>query len=139
MPQFKPYNQNQALLLPPQLTEWLPKNHICYVINDVVEQLDMSEVEKTYSEIGCPGYNPRALIKLLFFSYARGIRSSRKIEELSHESVAYRYLSGNQQPDHGTISLFRKKHLESLEGMFASIVMLCDGLGIIGPRNISID
>ncbi len=78
-------------------------------------------------------------IKIMFFSYARGIRSSRKIEEMAFENIVFRYLSANQQPDHGTINLFRKTHLENLENIFTQIVRLCDGLKIIDPTDISID
>ncbi|MFH1233280.1 MAG: IS1182 family transposase [Patescibacteria group bacterium] len=139
MPKFKLYNQNQSMLLPPNVKDCLPAYHICHAINDVVDNLDISCIEQTYSENGAPAYNPRMLIKIMFFSYIRGIRSSRKIEELAVENIVFRYLSANQQPDHGTINLFRKSHLENLEKIFAQIVRLCDGLKIIDPTDISID
>lgn len=139
MPKFKPYNQNQPMLLPPNVKDCLPSDHICFAINDVVDNLDISGIEQTYSENGSPAYNPKMLIKIMFFSYTRGIRSSRKIEELATENIVYRYLSANQKPDHGTINLFRKSHLLNLENIFAQIVRLCDGLKIIDPTDISID
>jgi len=139
MPKFKEYNQNQSMLLPPDIREWIPDDHICFVINDVVDNLDIGRVEKTYSDSGCRAYNPRMLIKIIFLSYAKGIRSSRRIEELAKENTAYRYLSASQCPDHGTINLFRKKHLTDLENMFARIVMMCGGLNMMNPEDISID
>ena len=139
MPKFKDYNQNQPMLLPPDIRQWLQPDHICFVINDVVDNLDVSGVKATYSDNGSPAYNPRALLKLMFFSYTQGIRSSRKIEKMAQESIVCRYLSANQQPDHSTINLFRKDHLVNLEDIFAQIVILCDGLNIIDPTNISID
>jgi len=139
MPKFKEYNQNQSMLLPPDIREWIPDDHICFVINDVVDNLDIGRVEKTYSDSGCRAYNPRMLIKIIFLSYAKGIRSSRRIEELAKENTAYRYLSASQCPDHGTINLFRKKHLTDLENMFARIVIMCGGLNMMNPEDISID
>lgn len=139
MPKFKEYNQNQSMLLPPNIIDWVPKDHICFIISDVVDKLNIDCVEKTYSDQGASAYNPRMLIKLIFYSYAKGIRSSRKIEDLTYENIVYRYLSANQCPDHGTINLFRKNHLKDLENLFAQVVVLCDGLGIINPRDISID
>lgn len=139
MPKFKDYNQNQPMLLPPDIKTWLPSDHICFIINDVVNNLNIDCIKTAYSENGCPAYNPRMLIKVLFYSYAQGIRSSRKIEKMSHENIVYRYLSANQCPDHGTINLFRKNHLIDLEDIFAQIVILCDGLNIIDPTDISID
>ena len=139
MPKFKQYNQSQTMLLPPNITDWIPENHRCFVINEIVNRLNISCIENTYSDNGASAYEPRMLIKVIFYSYVKGIRSSRKIEDLTHENIVYRYLSANQFPDHGTINLFRKNHLKDLENLFAQIVVLCDGLGIIDPTDISID
>lgn len=139
MPKFKEYNQNQTMLLPPNINDWISKDHKCFVINEIVDKLNISCVEKTYSDQGASAYDPRMLIKVIFYSYIKGIRSSRKIEDMSQENIVYRYLSANQFPDHGTISLFRKNHLKDLENLFAQIVILCDGLGIIDPGDISVD
>jgi len=139
MPKFKPYNQNQIMLLPPCITDWVPKDHSCFVINEIVDTLNIDCIEKTYSDNGASAYNPRMLIKLVFYSYSQGIRSSRKIEDLACESIVYRYLCANQCPDHGTISLFRKEHLNDLEKLFAQIVILCNGLGLVDLTDISID
>ena len=139
MPKFKEYNQNQTMLLPPNITDWVPKDHQCFIINEIVNKLNISCVENTYSDQGASAYDPRMLVKIIFYSYTKGIRSSRKIENMSQENIVYRYLSANQFPDHGTINLFRKNHLKELENLFAQIVILCDGLGIIDPSDISID
>lgn len=139
MPKFKEYNQNQTMLLPPNINDWIPKDHRCFVINEIADKLNASCAEGAYSDNGAPAYNPRMLIKIMFYSYANGIRSSRKIEDLCYENIACRYLSANQLPDHGTINLFRKNHLKDLENLFAQIVILCGGLGIIDPAGISID
>ncbi len=127
------------MLLPLNIRDCFPKDHICFVINDVVDNLDVSCLEKSYSANGCPAYNPKMLIKLLFYGYTQGTRSSRKLEKLAYENLVFRFLSANQTPDHGTINLFRKSHLLDLENLFAQIVLLCDGLGIINPKDISID
>ncbi|MFH1457060.1 MAG: transposase [Patescibacteria group bacterium] len=99
MPKFKPYNQNQPMFLPLNIKDYLPDKHICHIINDIIDNLDVSSVEQTYSVKGAPAYNPKMLIKIMFFSYTRGIRSSRKIEELASENIVFRYLSANQQPE----------------------------------------
>jgi len=139
MPKFKTYNQSQSMLLPPNLQDCLPDDHICFIISDIVDELNISSIENTYSDNGCPAYDPRMLIKIMFYSYIQGIRSSRKIERLTYENIAHRYLAANQSPDHGTISLFRKDHLISLRDIFTQIVALCDNLGMIDPTDISID
>jgi len=139
MSKFKEYSQSQIMLLPPNITDWIPKDHQCFVINEIIDKLNISCVEDTYSDQGASAYNPRMLVKVIFYSYTKGIRSSRKIEDLTHENIVYRYLSANQFPDHGTINLFRKDHLKNLENLFAQIVILCNGLGIVDLTDISID
>ena len=139
MPKFKIYSQNQSYLLPPSLGDCLPKDHICFAISNIVDDLDLSPVERTYSSAGAPAYPPPALIKVLFLAYVQGLRSSRKIENELHSDIAFRFLSGNITPDHGTINLFRKNHLQNLKEIFAEIVAVADSLGMVDLTDISLD
>jgi transposase len=139
MPKFKLYNQYQSVLLPPALADCLPSGHLCFVINDIVDNLDMSAILKTYSANGSPAYNPQLMVKVLFYGHTQGVRSSRKIENRLNEDIAYRFLAANQQPDHGTISLFRKIHLLSLKEIFSQIVILAAGLQMTDSSDISVD
>ena len=141
MPNFKDYNQGQMQLLPPDIRDIIPSDHICYIINDVVDSLDISTVEATYAndDGGSSAYSPRLLIKAMFYSYSVGIRSSRLIEKRCREDLVFRYLSGGADPDHGTINLFRKKHLIGLEELFAQIVLLCGEMNMADFSDISID
>ena len=139
MPKFKQYSQYQSILLPPSLADCLPENHICFVINDIVDNLDLSAIENTYSDSGSPAYDPRMMTKILFYGHTQGVRSSRKIESKLNEDIACRFLAANQLPDHGTINLFRKNHLTVLKEIFPQIVMLANGLGMIDPEDVSVD
>lgn len=139
MPKFKSYNQYQSLLLPPSLAECLPTDHICFVINDIIDQLDLSTIEATYSDNGSPAYDPRLLIKVLFYGYSQGLRSSRRIETELYQNIAFRFLAASQQPDHGTISLFRKIHLTGLKEIFSQIACLSGQLAAVDFSDISID
>lgn len=136
---FKPYNQNQMMLLPPSLSECLPDDHLCFTINDIVENLDTSSIENSYQETGAPAYNPKLLLKIIFYGYSQGTRSSRKIENNLSENIAFRYLAANSRMDHGTISLFRKNHLKELPTIFAQIVILASSLGLADFSDVSID
>jgi transposase len=136
---FRNYHQNQDLLLPPSLKDCLPEDHLCFVINDIVNGLDLSSVENTYKDEGSPAYNPRLLTKILFYAYSQGIRSSRKIENSLSENNAMRFLSGNSHIDHGTINLFRKNHLANIPAVFAQIVVCTGNLGMADLTDISID
>jgi transposase len=136
---FMHYDQNQSLLLPPSLAECLPEDHISFVISDVVNNLDLSEVEKGYTEEGHPAYNPKMMIKILFYGYTQGVRSSRKLENKTFEDIAFRYLTANSHLDHGTINLFRKTHLTQLPLIFAQIIAAVQGLGLANFSDISLD
>ena len=136
---FKEYNQNQILLLPPDIQEMIPANHIVRAINTVVEQLDMKKLYSGYSEEGQPAYHPKMLLKLLLYGYSTGVRSSRKIAQRTESDIFYMYLSGMQRPDFRTISDFRKLKMTYICQYFTEVVILCKKLGMIDFGHISID
>lgn len=73
------------------------------------------------------------MVRLLLYGYATGVYSSRKIQTRTYEDVAFRYLSGDQHPDHATIAEFRKRHLEALAGLFTQALLLCEKAGLVNP------
>ena len=79
MPKFKPYRKNQVMLFPESIDDYVPKNHLSKMISNIVEQLDTKDIEDKYSSLGQNTYHPKILIKLLFYGYAIGERSGRKI------------------------------------------------------------
>ena len=102
--------------------------------------MDLSAITSTYSENGSPAYDPKMMVKVLFYGYTQGLRSSRRIETELYESIVYRYLSASQTPDHGTINLFRKTHLVGLKDeIFPQIVMLSGGICGADMSDISVD
>ena len=135
---FKRYDQKQQFLLPLNLEEFVSENHISRVLNDLIDVVDISTIESTYSENGCPAYHPRLLLKILFYGYLINIRSSRKIDDMTQTDTAFMYLTAMQKPDFHTICRFRSTHLDSIKEIFSQIVMLCKGMGLIGS-SISID
>ncbi len=143
MPKFKDYNQAQMMLLPPDIRDIIPPDHICHVINDVVDSLDISLVLKTYlngTDVGgASAFSPRMLIKAVFYAYSLGIRSSRLIEKRCREDLVFRYLCAGVCPDHSTVNLFRKKRLIALEELFSQIVVLCGQMNMADFSDISID
>lgn len=136
---FMLYDQNQSMLLPPTLSECLPEDHISFVVSDTVDHLDLSVIEKNYVEEGHPAYHPKMMVKILFYAYTQGVRSSRKIEAKTTEDIAFRYLTANSHLDHGTINLFRKNHLLELSTIFAQIVLITSRLGLADFSDISLD
>ena len=136
---FKEYDQNQQFLLPPALQDFIPDGHLARTINEVVEILDLSELYGRYSDMGCTAYHPQMMLKLLFYGYASGERSSRLVANRTCSDVAYMYLAGMQRPDFRTINRFRKDNIAILKGLFVQIVRLCMTMGMVSVGKIAID
>jgi len=79
------------------------------------------------------------MLRVLLYGYATGVYSSRKIEARTYEDVAFRYLSGDQHPDHDTFAEFRKRHLEALAGLFTQALLLCEKAGLVKLGHVAID
>jgi transposase len=139
---FRPYDMGQLLLLPPDLRQWLPDDHLALYVSDIVDQLDLSAIMKPYEEgdaRGRPPYHPQMMVKLLIYGYCVGKMSSRKIEQASYDDVGFRVLSGNQQPDHASIAEFRKRHLPELARLFVQVLQLCERAGLVKLGHVAID
>ena len=135
---FKKYDQKQQFLLPLNLEEFVSEDHISRVINELFDVFDISAIESTYSEKGCPAYHPRLLLKILFYGYMISIRSSRKVDDMTQTDTAFMYLAAMQKPDFHTICRFRSNHLDAIKKIFSQVVTLCKEMDLIGS-SISID
>jgi len=137
---FIDFNRQQAYLMPPSLQEWLPQNHLARFIAEVVEQLDLSPLVNEYQgQGGSKAYPPEMLLCLLFYGYATGTYSSRKIERATYDSVAFRYLAANTHPDHDTIATFRRRFLPQLKTLFLQILLIAKEAGFLKVGAVSLD
>jgi hypothetical protein len=95
-------DRGQPFLLPPDLRDWLPQDHLAWFVRDVVAQLDLAPFLCAYRADGHghPAYDPKTLLGVLLYAYATGVRSSRQIQRRCIEDLAFRVLAGNQLPDH---------------------------------------
>jgi len=116
--------------MPPSLEEWLPEDHRVRFVVKIVEQLDTRDLERVYARRGSKAYHPKMLLALLFYGYATGTCSSRKLEQATYESVLVRYVATNQHPDHDTICTFRRRFLPELRELFVQILLLASELGL---------
>lgn len=138
---FREADRDQQLLLPPDLREWLPEDHLARFVVEVVDQLDLSELQVAYrlGGRGRQAYDPAMLTALLLYGYATGVRSSRRLERACHDDVACRFIAGNLQPDHATIARFRAAHQEALSGLFVQVLALAVQAGLVDPALVAVD
>lgn len=136
---FTTVDYEEVLDLRVSLRDVLPFDHLARFVVRVVAQLDLSSIYNQYSALGAPPYAPEILLALLFYGYATGVFSSRKIEKATYESIPFRFIAGNLHPDHDTIADFRKTFLPEIQELFVQILLLAQEEGKLELDNISLD
>src|SRR4030066_1405319 len=136
---FKTVNYEETLKRPIQLGDALPPNHLARFVVDMIVQLDLSQIYARYAPRGGEAFAPDILLGLLFYGYATGVFSSRKIEKATHESIPFRSIAGGLHPDHDTIANFRKTFLAEIQGLFVQILLLAQLSGVLKVGNLSLD
>jgi transposase len=134
-------DRGQSLLLPPDLTDWVPDDHVVWSILGAVDQVDLSAFYGAYraNGQGRAAYEPSMMVALLIHAYARGNRSSRGIERACREDVTYKLITAMAIPDHSTIAEFRRRHEKALGELFTAVLSLCCEAGLVEVGVISID
>jgi transposase len=122
-----------------KLREALPPSHLARFVVDVIALLNLSAIYARYAAVGGEAIAPEILLGLLFYAYATGLFSSRKIEHATYESLPFRYVAGGVYPDHDTIAHFRKTFLAEIQELFVQILLLAQAAQMLKLGNISLD
>lgn len=136
---FKRPDYETTLQTTIQLSEALPLNHLARFVVDVVAQLDVSSLYARYAAEGGEAIAPEILLGVLFYGYATGVFSSRKIEKGTYESIPMRFVASGLHPDHDTIANFRKTFLTEIQELFVQVLLLAKTAGVLKVGNISLD
>jgi transposase len=142
MPQnFIKSSREQGFLLPPDVREWLPADHLAWFVIEAVAEMDLVGFYSAYRADGHgrAAYEPSMMVALVLYAFATRQRSSRAIERHCRQDVAYRVITGNLIPDHATIARFVCRHERALADMFGEVLKLCDRAGLVKPSVVSID
>jgi transposase len=131
-------DRRQELLMPSKIEDYIEDNHLAKLVCTICDMLDLSKIEAKYKERGQHAYNPRMMIALLFYGYAIGIRSSRKLASACGERLDFMYITQGLKPSHDRISDFRKDNLEELKDIFQGIVLIGATLGLVEFGNIKV-
>ena len=136
---IRDYQPQQFTLFFSNPKDILGNEHLCFVVDDIVEYIDLSKLPNKRGTVGAPCYDYRVLIKILFYGYATGTFSSRKLMSSCQENISYLYLTRQQIPNFRTISDFRKNYQSFLEECFVKIVKAAKEIGLIKLGLVSLD
>lgn len=136
---FKTVDYEATLEQTVSLREVLPASHLARFVVELVAQLDLTSIYVRYGARGGEAYAPVVLVALLFYGYATGVFSSRKIEKATYESLPFRFVAGGLHPDHDTLAHFRKTFLGEIKALFVQMLLLAQTAGYFQLGNISLD
>ena len=119
---FVSIDHDTPMLLPPDLRDWVPEDHLVHFIMEAVGLLDVSAARINHRGSGSEQYPPSMMLGLLIYCDASGTFSSRRIERLTHENVAVRLLCADRHPDHDSICTFRRENRALLESGFHQVL-----------------
>ncbi len=136
---FKTADYDATLDVTVRLGDCLPPDHLARFVVDMIAQLDLSAIYARYGARGGQPYAPEILLGLLFYGYATGVFSTRKLERATYETVPFRFIASNLHPDHDTLATFRKTFLSELKELFVQVLVLAQLAGVLKLGNISLD
>jgi len=136
---FKTADYEATLDVTVRLGDCLPPDHLARFVVDTIAQLDLAAIYTRYGRRGGQPYAPEILLAVLFYGYATGVFSTRKLERATYETVPFRFIAGNLHPDHDTLAAFRKTFLPELKDLFVQVLLLAHMAGALKLGNISLD
>lgn len=137
-PKFINIDRDTPLLLPVDLQDWVPQNHLARFILEAVETLNLPGFKVNTRGTGNPQYPPNMLLSLLIYCYAIGIFSSRQIERATHENLPIRFLCANTHPDHDTICTFRRENHALFKDAFVKVLELARRLKVLKVGQVTV-
>jgi len=137
---FKPYEQDQLLLLPPSLGELIPEGHPVRAISGVIDSLPLKPLQTGYRGGGTSSYHPKMMLKVLVYAYSQRLYSSRRIAKALRENVVFMWLAGGNTPDFRTINRFRGEILaDAIESVFATVIEILIEKGYVRLEDYFVD
>jgi transposase len=140
MPTYKPYYPEQAELLPSHVKDVLGDNHLCFLVHEVVEKLDIGLFAAAYGDAGGESpYHPRMMLKVWLYAFALKVKSTRKLEQRIREDLGFRFLAGGCAPDFKTLSEFLRVHRAAIVELFTGVLQLLRRAGLARVGEVAID
>lgn len=138
-PIYKPYNQEQGML-PFTYDHLIPANHIVRTVNELIDGMDTSKIDETYSHLGAHSYDPKMMTKIIVYAYIQKIYSSRQIAKAVRENINFIWLAGGNQPDFRTINRFRTEKMQvHIEKVFYEVIKILIDKKYVKYENYFVD
>ena len=135
-----PHNRNQIEFV--SLDDLIEQDNQVRFIEDFVEKIDLTQLHfetKTIKSEGRPSFNPKVLLKLYFYGYLNGIRSSRRLEKECKRNIELQWLMQKLVPNYHTIADFRKDNPQALKNTFKLFVLFLKDMGLVAGHTVAID
>lgn len=136
---FKQVDYDEVVQISVRVGDCVPAGHLARFVVEVIRLLDLSAIYGRYGSRGAPPYAPEILLGLLFYGYATGVFSSRRIEQATKESLPFIYIAGGLHPDHDTLAAFRKAFLAEIKLLFVQVLLIAEEAGVLKLGRISLD
>ncbi len=138
---YRSGDRDQQFLMPPDMRDWLPPDHLVWTVLEVIDQVDTSAFHRLSRRGGAgrAGFDPDVLLAVLVLGYCTGQRSSRQLERLCAQDVGFRVASGNLVPDHTVLARFRQAHSAAFEELFGQVLVLAAGHGLVRLDTVAVD
>ena len=134
-------DRRQSMLLPASIEQYVPQDAPVRAYDAFVDSLDFAQlgIQIEPDKVGCPQYDPKAMLKLLVYGYSYGVRSSRKLEREAYYNLSFIWLTGGMKPDHKTIAEFRRNNKAALANVLRQCARVCIELGLIEGNTLFVD
>src|SRR5688572_3417954 len=142
MARYKPYDLNQAKMIPLSYADQIVEGSFEHALNEIVEEhLDLTVFDQRYAnyETGRPAYHPRILLKVVLYGYYKGIISSRALAEACRRNVVFMALSADTRPHFTTLAGFVSELDREIVGLFRDVLLYASELGLIGKEHFAVD
>jgi transposase len=130
MAKFKAYHPGSDYSVVINVSDFLPEDHLCKRIEKIVSGLDTRAIESNFQDVGQNALHPKLLLSVIFYGYAVGIRSGRKLAQACQEQLPFIYLSKSYHPKKSCINDFRKNHYQHFSGLFIEVLKKCRQAGL---------
>ena len=136
---FKYYEQNQ-LMIPMEWKTLIDKDDVVFVLNDLIDNMNIDKLLETYSPLGSSSYNPKMMLKILMYGYIRKRYSSRLIAEAVESDIKFIWLAGGNKPTRNVINSFRKDKMKIImEDVFVELLVVLERKGYINTEEYFVD